>query len=66
MSERKRLRPECVPAMDLPHALEYAAEALRAQDGGDMTTETGWRSDELLSAWLTINEAIHKARGGSP
>lgn len=55
--------PKAPKAMDLQHALEYAAEALRKEDGGDMTTATGWRSDELLSAWLGITAAI--ANGAS-
>jgi hypothetical protein len=43
--------------MTIKHALEYAEEALRKQDGGDPDTETGWRSEELLEAWLAIRRA---------
>ena len=39
-------------------ALEWAADAIRAQDGGDMTTETGWKSHEALEHWLTIRRAL--------
>lgn len=35
-------------------ALDWAADAIKAQDGGNMETETGWASDEALAHWLTI------------
>lgn len=35
-------------------ALEWAADAIKEQDGGDMTTDTGWKSEEALAHWLTI------------
>jgi hypothetical protein len=42
-------------------ALDWAADAIKAQDGGDMTTDTGWASDEALSHWLTIHTMIEEA-----
>jgi hypothetical protein len=35
-------------------ALDWAADAIKAQDGGNMETETGWASDEALAHWLMI------------
>ena len=46
-----------MPLIDPPTvqaALDWAADAIRSQDGGDMETETGWASDEALAHWLTI------------
>ena len=40
--------------------LEVAADAIYRQDGGLMSDETGWRSDELREAWLTIRTEISK------
>jgi hypothetical protein len=39
-------------------ALHVAADAIKEKDGGDMATETGWKSDELLDAWQEIMNAI--------
>jgi hypothetical protein len=39
-------------------ALHVAADAIKEKDGGDPTTETGWRSDELFDAFWEINAAI--------
>lgn len=39
-------------------ALSVSADAIKKMDGGDMETETGWKSDELLAAWLTITAAV--------
>lgn len=55
--------------MKLLVALDWAADAIKRDDGGDMTTETGWASDEALEHWLTIRSLIETqggaaARGG--
>jgi hypothetical protein len=42
-------------------ALHIAADAIREKDGGDTTTESGWKSDELLDAWLVIHSEIENA-----
>ena len=47
---REALRPH----LEKQAALDWAAEAIKAQDGGNMETETGWASDEALAHWLTI------------
>lgn len=38
-------------------ALELAADYIKDCDGGDMTTETGWKRDDLLDAWLKVRAA---------
>lgn len=43
---------------EMEAALLWAADAIREQDGGDMRTETGWKSDEALAHWLTIQNAL--------
>jgi len=52
-------------------ALEIAATAIYEQDGGieagfaDSTT--GWRSQEMLNAWLAIRKEIQRLEsGGAP
>jgi hypothetical protein len=35
-------------------ALETVAETLKAFDGGDPATETGWKHDELCEAWVKV------------
>lgn len=40
-------------------ALDWAADAIREQDGGNIETETGWESDEALAHWLTIREMLN-------
>lgn len=50
-------------------ALEWAADAIKAQDGGNMEAETGWKSDEALACWLTIRSMLEDAalvRWGGP
>lgn len=42
-------------------ALELAADYLKDHDGGDPSTETGWKSQDLLDAWLAARAAIAKA-----
>jgi hypothetical protein len=44
-------------------ALKVAADALMTADGGDPTTETGWKSDELCQHWVAITDAIARAEG---
>lgn len=39
-------------------ALEWAADAILEQDVGDITTETGWKSEEALAHWLTIQTML--------
>ena len=39
-------------------ALEWAANAIMQQDGGDTRTETGWASDEALAHWITIRAML--------
>ena len=53
-------------APDLYAALEAAADAIMDCDEGDPTSETGWKSDELLDAWLAAMNALRKARGEPP
>lgn len=55
--EEQRDREETLAALD------WAADAIREQDGGNMETETGWASDEALAHWLTIQRLIDKAMG---
>lgn len=43
-------------------ALEWAADAIKAQDGGDQSSETGWASDEALEHWLTIRRMAEEPR----
>jgi hypothetical protein len=47
-------------APELYEALKVAEDAIRSYDGGDPTTETGWKNDELLQVWLTIDAALSK------
>jgi len=42
----------------LKEALRCAAEAIKDFDEGDPSTETGWKSDELLEAWLRARSAL--------
>lgn len=35
-------------------ALEWAADAIKAQDGGAPGTMSGWKSDEALAHWMMI------------
>lgn len=46
---------------DMLAALDIAADHIKDLDGGDPTTETGWKSDELLGVWLKARAAIAKA-----
>ena len=41
-------------------ALEIAADAIYEKDGGLMSNETGWRSDEMREAWLAIRGEISR------
>jgi len=52
-------------APDMLAALRSAADFIKDRDGGDPSTETGWKSDEYLAEWLRINAAIAKAEGRS-
>ena len=47
----------------LLHALEFAAQFIKDQDGGNPDGETGWASDEYLDAWLKCRMAISLAKG---
>lgn len=49
-------------APDLLSALELAADYIKDLDGGEPSTETGWKSDELLDVWLKATAAIARAR----
>jgi hypothetical protein len=39
-------------------ALHVAADAIKEKDVGDPTSRHGWKSEELLEAWLEIRAAI--------
>jgi hypothetical protein len=43
---------------DVRKALDEAADWLLHTDEGDIHTETGWASDELLEAWKKCQAAI--------
>lgn len=53
-------------ADEMLEALEEAAAWIKELDGGDMTTETGWKSGDLLDVWLKLHAAIDKADGRQP
>jgi hypothetical protein len=42
----------------LRDALEKAADHIKDLDGGDQSTESGWRSEESLDVWLEANRAL--------
>lgn len=39
-------------------AIALAADCIKETDGGDPSTKTGWASEELLDAWLTLLDMI--------
>lgn len=57
------IRNQCRTIAAMWAALKEAADWIKNLDGGDMRTETGWKSDELLSVWMNAQAAIERAEG---
>jgi len=49
---------------ELEEALHSAADAIKDFDDGDPTHETGWKSDELLEAWLRAHAVLAPEQSG--
>lgn len=52
----------CPNDRDLIGYLHLAAEAIEEHDEGDQGSDHGWKSEELLSAYLAVNIAIGKVK----
>lgn len=53
-------------APDLLAALSEAADYIKDLDGGDIHTETGWKSEELCAVWVKCRDAIAAAKALTP
>lgn len=58
---REELKRERALRSDLLEALRVAADAIRSFDGGDPSTHSGWKHDELCDAWMQARSALTKA-----